>query len=216
MRIGIIGSGHIGATLAQLFAGVGHEVAISNSRGPASLEDRVRAWGPGVRAATAEDAAAFGEVVVEAIPFGRYRELPAAQLAGKIVVTAANYYAERDGPIDLGGRAHSELIAAHLPGARVVKAFNTIWYRHLQEQGDPSKPMEERRVIFLSGDDAAAKQVVAELIAQIGFAPLDIGSLRESVRQEPGSPIYNRTLTLAEARAILAQQEQRGAPRHEG
>ncbi|MCU0494414.1 MAG: hypothetical protein MUD01_22730, partial [Chloroflexaceae bacterium] len=144
-----------------------------------------------------------GEVVIEAIPFGRYRDLPAAQLAGKIVVTASNYYPQRDGVIDLDRLAQSELVAQHLPGARVVKAFNTIWYQHLQTQGDRGKPLDERRVIFLAGDDAEAKAVIAGLIEEIGFGPLDIGSLHESARQEPGSPIYNKDMTVAEARAVL-------------
>ncbi|HEU4324419.1 MAG TPA: NAD(P)-binding domain-containing protein [Roseiflexaceae bacterium] len=203
MRIGIIGSGNIGATLARLFVGAGHEVAISNSRGPASLASLVAELGAGARAATVEEAAAFGEVVVEAVPFGRYRELPAEALAGKIVVTASNYYPERDGAIELGGRAQSELVAEHLAGARVVKAFNTIWYQHLQSQGDPGKPLDERRVIVLAGDDAEAKRVIVDLISEIGFGPLDAGSLHESTRQEPDAPIYNRDVTLAEARKII-------------
>jgi predicted dinucleotide-binding enzyme len=136
MTIGIIGSGNIGATLAHLFVKAGHEVAISNSRGPASLRDLVAEIGPLARAASIEDAIAFGDVVIEAIPYGRYRDLPAAAFVGKLVVTAGNYYPQRDGEIDLAGRAQSELVAEHLAGARVVKAFNTIWYEHLQKQGD--------------------------------------------------------------------------------
>lgn len=204
MRIGIIGSGNIGATLARLLVDAGHEVAISNSRGPASLVALVEQLGPSARAATVDEAAAFGEVVIEAIPFGRYQELPATLLNGKILVTAGNYYPHRDGVIDLRGGNQSQLVAAHLPGCRVVKAFNTIWYQHLQQQGDHSKPVEQRRVIFLSGDDAEAKRVVAELIEQIGFGPLDLGSLAESARQEPDSPVYNKDLTVAEARAALS------------
>ncbi|HNP74263.1 MAG TPA: NAD(P)-binding domain-containing protein [Kouleothrix sp.] len=206
MRIGIIGAGHIGATLARLLVGAGHEVAISNSRGPESLAGLVGALGAGAHAATVADAAAFGELVIEAIPFGRYATLPAPALAGKIVVTASNYYPQRDGTIDLGGRAQSELLTGHLAGARVVKAFNTIWYQHLQTQGDRSKPLEARRVIFLSGDDPAAKQVVADLVEQLGFGPLDLGALRDSAQQEPGAPIYNNDLTVAEARNMLAQR----------
>lgn len=203
MRIGIIGSGNIGATLAQLLVNAGHEVAISNSRGPESLAELVRQLGPHAHAATPAEAAAFGDVVVEAIPFGRYADLPAPQLAGKIVVTAGNYYPQRDGTIDLNGQAQSEFLAKHLPGARVVKAFNSIWFQHLKTLGDTSKPIDERRVIPLSGDDPAAKQTVAELIASIGFGPLDIGSLHESTRQEPDAPIYNNNITVAEARALL-------------
>ncbi len=205
MPIGIIGAGNIGAALAQLLVNAGHEVAISNSRGPHTLAELVRTLGPHAHAATVAEAAAFGEVVIEAIPFGRYTDLPAAQLAGKIVVTASNYYPQRDGTIDLGGRAQSELIAAHLPGARVVKAFNTIWSEHLNRQGNTTKPLHERRVIFLAGDDEAAKQVVADLITQIGFGPLDVGSLHDSTKQEPDTPVYNKNMTVAQARTVLGQ-----------
>ncbi len=203
MTIGIIGSGNIGATLARLFVKAGHEVAISNTRGPESLRDLVAEIGPLARAASIEDAIAFGDVVIEAIPYGRYRDLPAAAFVGKLVITAGNYYPQRDGEIDLAGRAQSELVAEHLAGARVVKAFNTIWYEHLQKQGDTTKPIDQRRVIFLAGDDQAAKQIVADLITQIGFGPLDIGSLHDSIAQEPDSPIYNKDITVAQARAQL-------------
>lgn len=206
MRIGILGAGNIGATLAQLFVDVGHEVTISNSRGPDTLTELVRGLGSNAHAATVAEAAAFGDVVIEAIPFGRYADLLAAQLAGKIVVTASNYYPQRDGVIDLGGRAQSEFIAAHLPGTRVVKAFNTIWSEHLKRQGNTTKPIDERRVIFLAGDAADAKNVVADLITQIGFGPLDTGSLHHSTQQEPDTPIYNKDMTVAQARALLAQQ----------
>ena len=203
MKIGIIGAGNIGATLARLFAEVGHEIALSNSRGPETLTDLVSDLGAKVQAMTLEEAAAFGEVVVEAIPFGRYEALPVEPLAGKILISAANYYPQRDGEIDLGGRAHTELVADHLPNTKVVKAFNTIWSQHLSDQGDTAKPIEERRVIFLAGDDTSAKAVVSSLIEEIGFGPLDTGSLAASRVQEPGAKIYNVTLTVKEAWALL-------------
>lgn len=203
MNIGIIGAGSIGGTAARLFAEAGHEVALSNSRGPETLKDEVEALGPSVRATTAEEAARFGEVVLEAIPFGHYRDLPADALGGKILISASNYYPSRDGEMDLGGRAQTQAVAEHLAGARVVKAFNTIYWEHLRDQGDASKPASERRAIPLAGDDAEAKQVVADLIEQIGFAPVDAGTLAESTRQEPGAPVYNEDLTAAEARQML-------------
>ena len=203
MKIGIIGSGNIGATLAELLVHAGHEVAISNTRGPQSLAELIGRLGPLAQASTVDQAAAFGEVVIEAIPFGRYSELPVEPLVGKIVATAANYYPQRDGKIDLGGRAQSELVAAHLVGARVVKAFNSIWYQHLQQQGNTSLPIADRRAIFIAGDDAAAKQVVADLITQIGFGPFDIGSLHASIQQEPDSAVYNKVLTVAEAHEMF-------------
>ena len=204
MNIGVIGSGNIGATAARLFAAAGHEVAISNSRGPETLEGLVEEIGPGVRAATVEEAAEFGEVVMEAIPFGRYTSLPAERLAGKVFITASNYYPARDGELDLGGRASSELVAEHLAGARVVKAFNTIYFARLRDNGRPEAPVEKREVIFVSGDDGEAKGVVSGLIEEIGFAPVDVGTLAESRRQEPGSPVYNVATNPAQAREMLA------------
>ena len=204
MNIGIIGAGNIGATLARLFAAAGHKIAISNSRGPETLANLVSQLGPNVTAATVPEAAAFGEVVIEAIPYGRYQSLPTESLKGKILISAANYYPGRDGKIDLGGRAQSELIAEHLPATKVVKAFNTIWYRHLATQGNPDLPVGERRVIFIAGDDPQAEESVAELIKGIGFGPLDTGSLADSKIQEPGTAIYNVDMTVKEAQALLS------------
>lgn len=202
MRIGIIGAGNIGATAARLFAGAGHEVVISNSRGPDTI--RELASGIGARATTIEEAARFGEVVLEAIPFGRYTELPADALSGKILITASNYYPGRDGHVELSGRAQSELVAGHLPGTRVVKAFNTIYFGRLAENGLPGSPIEERETIFVAGDDGDAVAVVSRLIEEIGFAPVFTGTLAESARQEPGSALYNVAMTPDEARARLA------------
>lgn len=204
MKIGIIGAGHIGSTAARLFIDAGHEVAISNSRGPETLRDLVAELGPNARAATPEEAARFGEVVLLAIPLKDYVTLPG--LGGKIAIDAMNYYPNRDGHIaqlDSGERASSELVAGQLKGARVVKAFNTIWFEHLKRQGDTSKPVEQRRVIPISGDDAEAKQAVARLIEEIGFGTIDMGTLRESGAQQPDHPIYNRDVTVAEAREIV-------------
>ena len=203
MRLGIIGSGHIGSTLARLFAAHGHDVLLANSRGPQSLSETVADLGPGVQAVTAQEAARQGDVVIEAIPFGRLADLPRAELAGKILVTAANYYPERDGAIDLGGLSEAAYTARLIPGARVVKAFNTIWFRHLAEQGDPSKPREERRAIFVESDDAEAKAAVSQLVEELGFAAVDGGTLHGSVRFQPGSPLYNRDLTGREATVAL-------------
>ncbi len=210
MQIGIIGAGHIGGTAAELFTQAGHEVALSNSRGPETLQDQIEALGPNAQAMTAEEAAQFGEVVMEAIPFGNYQDLPTEGVDGKVFISASNYYPERDGEINFDGHTQTELVAQHLSGARVVKAFNTIYWEHLRDQGDPSKPLEQRRVVPLAGDDEAAKSVVAELLEELGFAPLDLGSLREGGRQmEPGQPIYTNNLTLDEARSLLGVESKR-------
>jgi predicted dinucleotide-binding enzyme len=207
MKIGIIGSGNIGATAAQLFIEAGHEVALSNSRGPKTLRTLVEELGEHARALTVEEAARFGDVLLVAIPLGKYRELPAEAFYGKIVIDAGNYYPERDGQInelDSGEMTSSELMSAHLKGARLVKGFNTIYFKHLASQGDVSLPLEERRAIFIAGDDSGAKEVVAKLIEEIGFAAVDMGFLREGGRrQQPGSAIYNQELSAGQAAQVL-------------
>lgn len=205
MKIGIIGSGMIGATTARLFVQTGHEVAISNSRGPESLKELVQDLGPRARATSVEEAAAFGELVLVAVPLKAYSSLPRAQLSGKIVIDAMNYYPDRDGQLDFQGHTSSEFVAQHLPGARVVKAFNTMYFKPLGEQGKPGAPLEERLVLFLAGDDAEAKQIVSRLIEQIGFTPVDTGTLAMGGRrQQPGTAIYNRLMRPAEASEALS------------
>jgi predicted dinucleotide-binding enzyme len=207
MKIGVIGSGHIGANAARLFVAAGHEVAISNSRGADTLRDLVKELGPNARAVTAEEAASFGDVVLVAIPFGKYTSLPAEELRGRIVIDANNYYPDRDGhyeELDRGRTTSSEMLAAHLGGARVVKAFNTIWFEHLKKQGKKSAPLESRRAIFIAGDDGEAKGIVSKLIEEIGFGAVDTGSLRSSGRQQPGAAIYNKDVTVDEARRMIA------------
>ena len=207
MRIGIIGSGKIGATTARLLAGAGHEVTVANSRGPASLTQVVKDIGPEVHAASVDDAARASDVVVIAIPLRAYPDLPAEAFAGKVVVDANNYYPQRDGQIpelDREETTSSELLARHLTGARMVKSFNTMNFRALGSEGRPDAPRAERLAIYVAGDDDDAKRVVAGLIDEIGFAPIDTGSLHEGgARQQPGAPIYNNPMTAQEAEAAV-------------
>lgn len=207
MRIGIVGTGHIGGTLAQHLVRVGHEVAISNSRGPDTLEALVAELGPGTRAMTAEEAAAFGDLVVVSVPFGRYRELSARGVRGKVVIDTNNYYPGRDGSfseLDGDRTTSSERLQEHLPDARVVKAFNAIQWQHLRDYGKP--PHDPERIgIPISGDDQDGKETVATLIDEIGFDAVDAGSLAEGGRKhQPGSPVYAADLTTNELRARLA------------
>jgi len=206
MNIGVIGSGMIGGTAAALFVRAGHQVAISNARGPASLASLIEHLGPNAQAATVDEAATFGEIVLVAIPFGKYQTLPAASLRNKVVVDAMNYYPQRDGWMKFGDLTSSEVVARHLPGARLVKAFNTMYYKTLATEGRPEAPAERRLALFVAGDDATAKELVSRLIKEIGFALIDTGSLRYGGRrQQPGSPVYNRPMTAREARAILSE-----------
>ena len=208
MKIGIIGAGNIGATAAKLFVEAGHQVAISNSRGPETLDSLVEELGDNATAATIEDARDFGDVVFISIPLGRYKELPTNGFDNKIVIDSNNYYPERDGHIeelDANKSTSSELLAKHLPGARIVKGFNTIWSEHLKAQGNTGAALEDRRAIFIAGDDSEAKEVVARLIQDVGFAAVDTGFLHAGgLSQQPGSEIYNQELTAREAARVLA------------
>ncbi|MGI8429026.1 MAG: NADPH-dependent F420 reductase [Solirubrobacteraceae bacterium] len=207
MRIGIVGSGRIGGTMMRLLVRGGHQVAIANRRGPNSLAGLGAELGGRARAATVTEAAIGGEMIILAIPFGRYGELPVEPFRRKIVVDATNYYRDRDGSIgELDGDrvTSTELIAQHLEGARLVKAFNTMHYETLATAGAPGSPREERIALFLAGDDREANGIVGELIEQLGFAAIETGSLAQGGRrQQPGSAIYNTPLPAREAETAL-------------
>jgi 8-hydroxy-5-deazaflavin:NADPH oxidoreductase len=190
--IGFIGSGHIGGTVARLSVAAGHQVVMSNSRGPDTLKDLVAELGPQARAATAAEAAGAGELAVVSVPVLAFGQLPAGALAGRVVMDTCNYYPQRDGQIadlDSGELTSSELLARYLPGAAVVKVFNNIFYKHLESlarpAGDPS-----RSFLPIAGDGAAAKAAVTAFLGSIGYGALDGGPLAGSWRQEPGTPVY--------------------------
>jgi len=208
MKIGIVGSGNIGANAARLFVRAGHEVALSNSRGGQGLEDLVKELGDKAQATSIEEAGRFGDVALIAIPFGKFSDLPADAFKGKVVIDAGNYYPDRDGKfaeLDRDETTSSELMASHLKEARLVKGFNTIYFKHLASLGNTSLPLEDRRAIFIAGDDSKAKEIVARLIEEIGFAAVDNGFLHEGGRsQQPGTAVYNKELTAKEAAALLS------------
>jgi predicted dinucleotide-binding enzyme len=205
MRIGIIGAGHIGSTLARHFAAAGHQVALANSRGPETLAGLTADIGGGVRAVTAAEAAGFGEVAVVSIPFGRIGELPRDGLSGRIVVDTCNYYPQRDGhraDLDDGSATSSEKVRA-ATGGDVVKAFNAIFWENLRDRGRPEGD-PERLAIPLSGDGEKAKKVVAGLIREIGFDPVDAGALADGGRRhQPGTDVYTAELPAADMAAVL-------------
>jgi predicted dinucleotide-binding enzyme len=207
MNVGIIGTGHIGGTLARLLVDAGHDVAISNSRGPETLAAEVAELGPRAQAVSAAEAARFGEVAVVSIPFGRHSELPPEAFAGDIVIDTTNYYSQRDGQfeeLDSDRTTSSELVQAHLPSARVVKAFNAILWKRLRDDGRPAGD-DGRLGIPISGDDAEAKRTVEALLDEIGFDAVDAGTLAEGGRKhQPGTAAYTEGLPTAELRARLA------------
>ena len=201
MKIGIIGAGHIGGTLAAKLGAAGHDVALANAHGPRSLKARVADLGPNVRALTVEETARYGDIVIVSIPLGQYHTVPAEPLKGKVVIDTDNYYPQRDGhfaELDEDRLTSSELLQEHLPGARIVKAFNAVRWDVLADEGSP-RSASGRLAVPLAGDDAEAKRVVATLIDETGFDPVDVGSLAEGGRKiQPGASVYVAHLTAPE------------------
>lgn len=205
MKIGVIGAGFIGRAVAQLALAAGHEVMLSNSRGPQTMSSVLSGiWG--VQVGSAEDAAQFGDVVLVAIPLAHYRSVPVQELEGKTVMDANNYYPERDGHIpelDRFETTTSRLLADHLPRSHVVKVFNAIFAPDLTQDARPHGA-PERRALPVAADDVAAKAQVIQLLDELGFDAVDAGGLDESWRFERAKPAYCVALDQAGLKAALA------------
>jgi 8-hydroxy-5-deazaflavin:NADPH oxidoreductase len=204
--IGLIGAGHIGSQIARLAVAHGYSVVISNSRGPETLAPLVAELGPSARAATPAEAGHAGDIVVVTVPLKNYRQVPVAPLAGKVVIDTNNYYPQRDGHIpelDNESTTTSELLQAHLPASKVVKAFNHIYAAQLTTDGLPAGA-KTRRALVIAGDDAAAKAAVAGLLDQFGFDTVDAGPLKEGWRIQRDTPGYGPRRTADELRKDLA------------
>jgi hypothetical protein len=204
MKIGIIGSGHIGGTLARRLSALGHDISVANSRGPETLVGL--AAETTVRPVTVREAARGKDLVIIAIPEKSIRDLP-QDLFGSgdrtVVVDTGNYYPKRDGriaPIE-DGTPESQWVAQQL-GRPVVKAFNTIYAQHLLERGRAAD-QPGRIALPVAGDDSSAKAVVIQLIDELGFDGIDAGTLAESWRQQPGTPVYGADLKADEAQTAL-------------
>jgi 8-hydroxy-5-deazaflavin:NADPH oxidoreductase len=190
--IGFIGSGAIASALARLSLAAGLNVVISNSRGPDTLAELVQELGDHARAATPEEASRAGDLVVLATPLNAYDKLPVQSLGGKIVIDTMNYYPIRDGQIpvlDSADLTSSQLIQQHLKGAKLVKALNNLDSSHLFINARSDDRLN-RTTLPVAGDDFEAKQAVMEFVDTIGYNAIDIGSLSESWRVEPGTPIH--------------------------
>ena len=204
--IGFIGAGRIGSQLARLAVRSHHRVVLGNSRGPETLADLVAELGPGARAAWAAEAATAGDIVVVTLPLKSYRAVPAGPLEGKIVIDTNNYYPQRDGHIpqlDDETTTNSELLQAHLPKSKVVKAFNHIYSAALTTDGQAGGS-PNRRALAIAGDDSGAKEVVAALIDELGFDVVDAGALREGWRFQRATPGYGPRRNAEELRRDLA------------
>jgi predicted dinucleotide-binding enzyme len=207
VKIGIIGTGHIGGALATLWVQAGHEVLIS-SRHPDELKALAASLGPKAHVGTPREAALFGEVVLVSVP---YKALPQigqdlkSELAGKIVLDTCNPYPERDGPMAVEVRARGTGVASprFLPGVRLVRAFNAIGYRDLAREAHRSG---EPVAIPLAGDDPQALAVAEQLVRDAGFAPVVVGGLNRAREFDVGTMPYTRLLTAPQLRQALALQ----------
>ncbi|MYV99427.1 NAD(P)-binding domain-containing protein [Streptomyces sp. SID3343] len=219
MRIGIIGAGNIGGTLTRRLTALGHDVAVANSRGPQTLADL--ASETGARAVTVEEAARGADLVVVTIPLNRVPDLP-ADLFGQaddalIVVDTGNYYPrQRDGRIEdiENGLPESRWTERHL-GRPVIKAFNNIYAQHLADDGRPAGS-PGRIALPVAGDDPSAKATVLALVDALGFDAVDAGTLDESWRQQPGSPVYTTDKDADGVRRALAEANPDRAPEWQG
>ena len=208
MKIGIIGAGHIGGALTRRLRALGHDVSVANSRGPQTLAGLAKETG--AHAVTVSEAARDRDVVVVTIPEKNVPHLPKDLFAGAtdrtVVVDTGNYYPrQRDGRIAEieQGMTESRWVSRQL-GRPVVKAFNNIYAKHLLEHGRPAG--DPRRIALpVAGDDPAAKQVVLKLLDELGFDGVDAGTLDESWRLQPGTPVYARDFDAAGVRRALAE-----------
>jgi 8-hydroxy-5-deazaflavin:NADPH oxidoreductase len=203
MKIGIIGAGFVGRAVAKLAIKAGHQVMLSNSRGPQtlfSLRPMI-----GCEIGTATEAAAFGDIVVIAVPLTAIGQLPVAEIAGKPVIDAVNYYPERDGQVaelDNQITTTSEYLAGFLPQSKITKAFNAIQMTDLEKDGLPAGN-PQRRALPVAGDDAETKKTVIALYDAFGFDAVDVGALSEGWRFQRGMPSYCVRMTESELKAAL-------------
>ena len=215
MNIGIIGAGHIGGTLTRRLTALGHNVFVANSRGPETLAGL--AHDTGAQPVTVEEAARSGDIVIVTIPLKNIPDLPRDLFAGVpdnvVVIDTGNYYPQqRDGRIDAieQGMTESRWVSQQL-GRPVVKTFNNIYADHLLRLGRPAGD-PDRIALPVAGDDARAKRIVIELLDQLGFDGVDAGTIDESWRQQPGTPVYATDHDAKGVREALAQAGKERTP----
>ena len=206
LRVAVLGAGHVGTVLARLAVAAGHDVRLATTRSARELALIADFLVPGARATSLAEATDGADLVIAAIPLHRYATLDRDALAGKVVVDVMNYWAGTDGRIEEfeGEATSAEVIAAFLSASRTVKTLNHIGYHEMDSDHRPAGH-PERRAVALAGDDAAAKELVARFLDEIGFDPVDAGPLAASAAFQPGTEIFNGSFGVETLREALAR-----------
>lgn len=203
--IGIIGAGKLGITLARIARRYNFDVNIAGSGDPEKIKLTAEVLAPGTKAMTIEDVAKHSDVIVLAMPLGKFRTLPKQAFAGKLVIDAMNYWWEVDGELTAiiqEGQTSSEAVQEYLADSRVVKAINHMGYHDLFDE-HKSKGSEGRKAIAIAGNDDEDVKAVSALVDALGFDPLPIGALHEGAKLEPGMPAFGANLPIEELKNLV-------------